>query len=30
LSFVVDRPFRMEILDADDAVLFLGQVTDPR
>ena len=30
LSFIVDRPFLMAILDADGAVLFLGQVTDPR
>ena len=29
-TFVVNRPFVMAILDADDAVLFLGQVTDPR
>ncbi len=29
-TFVVDRPFLMAILDADDSVLFLGQVTDPR
>jgi serpin B len=29
-SFIVDRPFLMAILDADNAVLFMGQVTDPR
>jgi serine protease inhibitor len=29
-TFDVDRPFAMAILDADDAVLFVGQVTDPR
>lgn len=29
-AFRVNRPFLMAILDADDAVLFLGQVTDPR
>ena len=29
-SFIVNRPFVMAILDADDAVLFIGQVTDPR
>ncbi len=29
-SFVLNRPFVMAILDADDAVLFLGQITDPR
>ena len=30
LSFIVDRPFLMAILDADGAVLFVGQITDPR
>lgn len=29
-AFVVDRPFLMAILDADNSVLFVGQVTDPR
>ncbi len=29
-TFLVERPFIMAILDADDTVLFLGQVTDPR
>jgi serpin B len=30
LTFIVDRPFLTAILDADGAVLFLAQVTDPR
>ena len=29
-EFVVNRPFVMAILDADDTVLFVGQIVDPR
>lgn len=29
-EFIVNRPFVMAILDADDTVLFVGQIVDPR